>query len=201
MITVKLEGFKELTAVLDTKPVRKAAASALKKVATSAVTAISSEIRGKYNIKKSDLDSRMKVSSPRADDLTATITLSGKPLPLAFFSPRQFAVDRLITRTKGGLKIVRKKRAAKFQGVEVQVEKGKKTRLKSAFLMSMRIGRVGVGVMHRQGKSRLPTEEKNVVSIASMAQNTNVGPRIEKRVKEQWATVFPHELERQLNKK
>jgi hypothetical protein len=201
MITVKLEGFKELTAMLDAKPVRKAAVSALKKVTASAVTLISSEIRERYNIKKSDLDPRIKTQLPTGDDdLIAVITLSGKPLPLAFFNPKQFAVNRVITRTKAGLKTVTRKRAAKFQGVEVEVLKGKRTQMKSAFLMNMRIGRVGAGVMRRLGKTRLPTREKDVISIASMSQNTDVSSRIEQKVKDQWNTVFPHELEYQLSK-
>jgi hypothetical protein len=181
--------------------VRKAAVLSLRKVSGSAVTVLSSEIRGRYNIKKSDLDPRVKIELPTgSDDLIAVITLSGYDLPLAFFNPKQFAVNRQITRTKAGLKTKTMKRAAKFQGVQVEVLKGTQTQLKSAFLMNMRIGRAGVGVMRRLGSKRLPTHEKGVISIASMAQNSNVEPAILRKVQEQWDTVFPHELEYQLSK-
>lgn len=200
-VTVELKGYDEAIAIWGKKPVLRAAVSALKKVSKQAVTVLSSEIRSRYTIKKSDLDPRVKLSAPKGDDLTATITLSGYDLPLAFFGPRQFVINRVITRTKTGLKTVTRKRSAKFQGVEVEVVKGRKTQLKSAFLMSMKIGRAGAGVMQRKGAKRLPTREKGVISLAAMAQNTNVAPAILSKVRESWGTVFAQELNFQLNVK
>lgn len=200
-IMVTLEGYAEAVEIWGKQPVRRAAIRALKKVSKQAVTVLSSEVRGRYNIKKSDLDPRVKITPPKGDDLTATITLSGYDLPLAFFAPRQFVVNRVITRTKAGLKTVTRKRAAKFQGVEVEVIKGKKTQLKSAFLMNMKVGRSGAGVMQRRSKKRLPTREKGVISIAAMAQNSNVEPTILQKVRASWDTVFAQELNYQLNVK
>jgi hypothetical protein len=198
-ITVTLEGYAEAVEIWGKQPVRRAAIRALKKVSKQAVTVLSTEVRSRYNIKKSDLDPRVKITPPKGDDLTATITLSGYDLPLAFFGPRQFVVNRVITRTKAGLKTVTRKRAAKFQGVEVEVLKGKRTQLKSAFLMNMKVGRSGAGVMQRRSKKRLPTREKGVISIAAMAQNSNVEPTTLRKVQTAWDTVFAQELNYQLN--
>ena len=202
MIRVELRGYSEALGVWDRKPVRAAALSALRKVTASAVTVLSSEIRGRYNIKKADLDPRVKTDLPKgSSDLVSIITLSGYDLPLAFFNPKQFVLYKVLTRTKQGIKTSTRKRAAKFEGVEVQVLKGQTTRLKSAFLMNMQIGRSGVGVMQRRGAKRIPTREKGVISIAAMAENSNVSPGIVQKVQEQWDKTFPQELNYQLNVK
>jgi hypothetical protein len=202
MIRVELKGYAEALEVWGRKPVRAAALSSLKKVAAAGVTVLSTEVRGRYNIKKGDLDPRVKVSLPKgADDLVAVITLSGHDLPLAFFSPKQFVANRVITRTKEGTRTTTRKRSAKVEGVQVQVLKGKTTQLKSAFLMNMQVGRSGVGVMQRHGKKRTPTREKGVISIAAMAENSNVSPGIVAKVQEQWDKTFPADLNYQLNVK
>jgi len=197
MIRVELKGYKEALGVWDGKPVRKAAVSTLKKVAPSARTTASEEIRRVYNVKKSDLDPRITVRPPQSDDLTAVITISGKGMSLSYFGARQFVVNKVITRGKQGLKVQTRKRSAKFQGVAVEVVKGQKTQLRSAFMATMKNGHVGV--LRRKGKKRLPITEKSVVSIASMVQNANVEPVVLQKVQDSWEKTFPHELQRQLD--
>lgn len=198
MVTVKLEGYQEAIEIWGQKPARKAAVSTLKKVVASARSTASDEIRNVYNVKKSDLDPRLVVQPPRADDLTAVITISGKGMSLSYFGARQFVVNKVITRTKAGLKTTTRKRSAKFQGVEVEVEKGKRTQLRSAFMATMKSGHIGV--LRRKGSKRLPITEKSVVSVVSMVLNAHVAPAVLQKVQESWDKVFPHELEYQLSK-
>lgn len=198
MITVKLEGLKEAMESLDPKRVKQAARSALAKVAKSAVSTCSAEIRQVYNVKKSDLDPRINVTPPRADNLTAIITISGTSMSLSYFGARQLAGARVITRGKEGMKTAVRKRVAKFAGVEVSVQKGKRTQLRQAFMARMKSGHIGV--FRRMGKSRLPIMEKAVISIGSMAQAAKVQPIILKKIGESWVKIFPHELEYQLGK-
>jgi len=205
MIQVLLKGRKEALDQFDEKPVRKAIVSSLRKVIATGRTVASEEIRNRYNLKKSDLDPRLEVNLGRVNDLVAQITVSGKGMSLSYFGAQQTVGNKVVTRAGkgGGLKTKTMKRSAKFQGVTVEVEKGKRTQLKSAFLAQMQSGHIGV--MHRwnngklmKGKNKTAIGEKGVISIASMAQSANVEPAIIKRVNEAWGTTFPHELERQL---
>jgi len=199
VIKVELKGFQEALGIWDEKPVRRAAASALKKVSASALSTASAEIRAVYNVKKSDLDPRIKIRPPGTDDLTAVIIVSGKGISLSYFGARQFAVNRTISRTGKGLKVKTRKRSAQFMGVEVEVEKDKRTQLRSAFLAQMtKSGHIGV--MRRVGKKRLPIQEKQVISLASMIQKSDVQPAVLEKVQAAWDTTFPHELEYQLSK-
>ncbi len=198
MITVKLEGLKEALESMDPKRVNRAASTALAKVAKSAVSTCSAEIRKVYNVKKGDLDPRIKLTPPRADNLTAIITISGKSMSLSYFGAKQLAGARVISRNKDGLKVVARKRAAKSQGVQVSVLKGKRTQLPQAFMARMKSGHIGV--FRRMGKDRLPIMEKAVISIGSMARAAKVQPVILKKIGESWVKIFPHELEYQLGK-
>jgi hypothetical protein len=206
MVRVELKGYEQALAMLDTKPVKQAAASALKKVAISARVVASEEIVKKYNVKSTDLKARITVDPPRSNALVAQLTIGGKPMSLAYFNPRQTVVNRVITRTKAGLKTKTNKRSAKFQGVTVSVLKGASaTQLKSGFLAQMKSGHIGVmqrihGKMMK-GKNKQAIMEKSVISIASMAQNQNVEPAVLKRMDEAWAVTFPAELNYYINVK
>lgn len=198
MVRVELKGYKEALGIFDSKPVKRAAVSALKKVAKAAVSSVSSEIRTVYNVKKSDLDPRLKIRPARADSLAAEIEISGKGMSLSFFGAKQTAQNRTVTRAGKNMKVKTTKRSAAFQGVTVEVEKGKKTQLRSAFMTRMKSGHIGV--MRRQGKDRLPIYEKKVISLASMLENAKVAPAVLEKVNERWGVIFPQELKYFLSK-
>lgn len=206
MVTVKLKGYEDAVEVWGTKPVRKAAVSTLRKVCKAGVTVASEEIRKAYTVKKSDLDPRLKISLENYNTLVAVITVSGRGMSLSFFNARQFAVSKTVTRgKKNTLRVQTRKRSSKFQGVEVEVEKGKKTRLKSAFLAQMKSGHIGVmrresgSVMKSRSKSKGPLHreaiaEKQVISVATMVVNTKVQPAVLRRVQDQWEKTFEREV-------
>lgn len=210
MITVKLEGLKEALESMDPKRVNRAASTALAKVAKSAVSTCSAEIRQIYNVKKGDLDPRIKLTPPRADNLTAIITISGRSMSLSYFGAKKLAGARVISRGKDGLKVAVRKRAAKSQGVQVSVLKGKRTQLPQAFMARMKSGHIGVfrripgstmqSRSHYNGTHAEKIAEKAVVSIGYMARSAKVQPVILKKINESWVKIFPHELEYQLGK-
>ena len=112
----------------------KAIARASKRVAKQGVTFISSEIRGKVNIKKKELDKKV-LNAKQRGKTGQTITLEATPrLPLKYFGARQ---------TK--------------KGVTYKIPKsGKKNLARSAF--GPDIPRLGRQVFRRVGKSRLPIQ-------------------------------------------
>ena len=212
MIRVELVGREQAIDLFGQPVVQKATVSALKKVASAARTVASEEIRKKYNIKKSDLDPRIQMPQFRVGATVAQITISGKGVPLSYFGAKQFAVNRTITRASKSLKTKTTKRSAKFLGVSIEVEQGKRTQLKSAFLAQM--ANQHIGVMQRLTGSTMKSRakyagtkhaekliNKGVVSIATMVQNTGVEPAVIQRVNEAWVTTFPAELNYLINVK
>lgn len=207
MIIVKLNGKKEAIDIWGDKPVNAAMRNTLQRVAKSAVTLASAEIRNIYTIKKSDLDPRINLAIQGTD--SATIVISGKGISLSYFNARQYAVNKTITRQrtkdgKGALLTKATKRSRTFQGVEVEVIKGQKTQLKSAFLAQMQSGHIGV--MHRwankkmKGKNKQAIGEKGVISVATMIQNAKVQPIVLRKVQEDWDKIFKQQLDYQLSK-
>lgn len=202
MIKIQLIGKEEAIDVWGTKPVNAAMRSTLVRVAKTAMGTASAEIRRVYNIKKADLDKKM--ASQVAGD-SVLITVSGRGISLSYFGARQFVVNKTITRGKAGLVTKRRSRVHAFQGVEVEVEKGKKTQLRSAFMAKMKSGHIGV--MHRwsgdkkmKGKNKAAIGEKAVVSLATMIQNHGVQPPILAKVQEDFDKVFKQQLAYQISK-
>lgn len=206
MIVVQLMGKKDALDIWAARPVNAAMRSTLRRVAKTAITTASTEIRAVYNVKKSDLDPRMNLVLQGNEH--ALITVSGRGLSLSYFGARQFVVNKTITRSRKGGKAVlavkTRQRSHAFQGIEVEVIKGQKTQLRSAFLAQMRSGHIGV--MHRwsvakmKGKNKAAIGEKGVVSLSEMIRSTNVQPTILSKVIKDWDSVFQQQLAYQLSK-
>lgn len=133
------------------KAVRDATRSATLKVAKSARTNASKDIREEYRIKKSDLDKHITVSKPDANMMVRIYVRKGKEsLPVYKFGKP--------TQTKSG--------------VTVRIKKGKSERIKSAFIATMPTGHKGVFMFGPQRES-LPGEKPRSRRKAS--------PRYERR--------------------
>lgn len=202
MVTLELKGLKEAMAAVDSRSVKLAARAALDRTAKAGRTVVSEEIRAIYNVKKSDLDPRIKINPPRANNLMAKITIDGKGMSLSFFGAKQVTASATVTRAKGNSMTskalfvgpTRGRRKALPVGVTVQVLKGKSaTPLKSSFMTKMKSGHIGV--MRRVGKKRLPINEQKVISLATMATNAKVLPNMLKKIQERWGVEFPRQLE------
>lgn len=199
MITIRLNGVEEALKSIDPKTVRQAARTAIKRTADSAKSTASEEIRRVYNVKKSDLDPRIRVSPPRSNDLTAVVSISGRGMSLSYFGAKQITSSRVLSRKGKSVtskKLTRKMKAAGPvpTGVMVQIMKGHNTvLLRNAFLARMKTSHIGV--FRRLTGKRFPINEKNVISIASMAENAKVMPRVLAKIQERWNKEFPHQLE------
>ena len=92
-------------------------------------TLASKDIRDKWNVKKKDLDPRLKITKATVNRQVASVEALGEPIPLIIF----------------GAKKVR-------QGVSVALIKGQRTTIKGGFIATMQSGHTGV--FTRRYKSR-----------------------------------------------
>jgi hypothetical protein len=202
MITIKLEGMQEALDMCDPQVVRRAARAAIDRATKSGRTIVSKEITDVWNVKKSDVDPRIKLSSPSLYDLKGEISIGGKGMSLSYFGARQIMGASVRSRVGHNLKTGKVTRGMKAvgplpHGVIVQVLKGKETALlRNAFLAKVTSGKSGshIGVYRRFNKKRLPIDEKNVISIASMVNRPEVMTRVVDRIIERWNVEFPSQL-------
>ncbi len=191
------QGFQEAldTATAETiQDVRAAIRSTMNKVVKSAKSLTSAEIYKVYNVPKAILDQRLELFTARINNLEAELRVGGKSVSLSYFGARQFRGTRVITRAK----VTTRKRASEFQGVEVEVFRGKRTQLKSAFFQRFKSGHLGI--LTRTGKGRYPVLVKSAVSIASMFNRVEINDAIVRKIDEDLERVFWHELEFYLNR-
>jgi len=174
--------------------VRRAMASAMNEVLKTVRTLVSTEIRKRYNVPKAILDECMDLFEGRVKDLQAVLTIGGRSVSLSYFGAKQFNRNRVITR-KG---VSTKKRSAAFQGVEIEVIKGKRTQLKSAFMQRFESGHVGILV--RIGKGRYPIAVKAAISIASMFEQVEVNDAVVAKIDDNLERVFWSKLDFYLNR-
>lgn len=197
-VNVKVKGLKEAMAMFDPKKVKKAAASALKKVAQQARTEASSVIREKYDIKKSDLDKKIEVRAPRygSEELVAYVTISSKRgISLIYFSAKNIKGNKVTTRKVS--KVL--KRAPGTQGVFVRILKdGKVAHLPKSFIATMKSGHIGVFVRKRGSGKIL---ERSLVTESTLFKSKRTIDAIQKKVSEQWPKVFQQEMNYQLTQR
>lgn len=189
MITVKLEGFDDLKAMLDPDIAKRATRSAIDKLSKQAKTEASSVIRERYNIKKGDLDPKMKIDPPRVDNLRAVISVTGRPISLTYFGAKQLtAQNRIITRTSGR----QLKRAGRNQlGVTYSIAKGQPPRtLPHAFIATMKNGHIGVFMRKGLGRSII---ERNMVTLATLFGGKVTMEKVQQLVQQKWPGIMKNE--------
>ena len=188
----EVQGFKEaLDAACEEtiQDVRAAIRSTLNKVVKSTKSLTSTEIRKVYNVPKAILDQRLELFTAKISQLEAELVIGGKSVSLSYFNARQFSGASVITRAKTATR----KRASKFQGVEVEVQRGKRTQLKSAFMQRFKSGHLGI--LTRTSKSRYPVLVKSAVSLATMFNQVGINAAIISKIDADLERVFWHELE------
>jgi len=190
--------FADLAKQLGPKETSRAIASAINRVSAMGKTAASRQIRGRYRIKKSLLDSRMGTTKAGARHLKGTIWSSGRPLPVRLFKYRQ---------TK--------------KGVKVSIL-GKQNVIPGAFVATMRNGHRGVFARGRyrsdgfefrkkrlrremkflqsDKKADLPITALHTVSQGPMFASPGVIGPVMNRIEDYLPIRIEHELNRLLNK-
>lgn len=128
-------------AALETGPFKTAVRRALSKAGATALRDMRSEttkrIRARKKIKPSYIRRALTLRRAKGGDIADlewAVDVSGEAVPLVAYPHRQ---------TK--------------KGVKVEVNRGKRTLLKGAFVATMKSGHVGV--FRRRGKARLPIDE------------------------------------------
>lgn len=185
------------------KAVKAATRSTMGKTRRHARTLLSALIREKWNIKKRDLDKKIRVRvGSRLGDYYESfeMTIRGMSISMAYFAgTRQRSGAVTVSRSgKGGYASRRGRRASKKQGVEVEIRKGKKSVLRRSWLHFAPSGHVAV--MQRKGKSRYPIQVKAVISPASMFEDAEVADRFEEGLIDFLERTFEHELAWQLQR-
>jgi hypothetical protein len=128
-------------AALETGKLKGALKRALRKAGATALRDMKSEaskrIRARKRIKVRYITRALSLARPSGSDISSmrwALNVSGDPVPLVAYPHRQ---------TK--------------KGVSVEVNRGKRTLVKGAFVASMQSGHEGV--FKRKGKARLPIQE------------------------------------------
>jgi len=127
--------------VLEPGPFKRAVVRALRKAGATALRDMRSEatkrIRARKRIKPSFIRRALTLQRPKGGDIASmawAVNVSGDPVPLVAYPHRQTA-----------------------KGVSVEVNRGKRTLIKGAFVATMRSGHEDV--FRRRGRARLPIEE------------------------------------------
>ena len=172
------------------KAVKLAIRSTMSRTRGHARTSLSSLIRERWNLKKPDLDEKLliKASSRAGEYESFELTIKGISISLAYFGAKQYMGNKVITRTVGRAN----RRVSKFQGVQVEVRLGRRTRLEGAFMQAADSGHVMV--MKRKGKGRYPVVFKASISVASMFNDGRIADRFEDGLMDYLERTFEHEL-------
>lgn len=140
-VSINVKWDRSAMKALETGPLTGALKRALRKAGSTALRDMRSEaskrIRARKRIKSSYISRALSLSRPSGGDINSmkwAVLVSGEPVPLIAYPVRQ---------TK--------------KGVSVEVNRGKRTLLKGAFIATMKNGHKGV--FRRLGKTRLPIRE------------------------------------------
>lgn len=174
-----------LTDQLSPEQVGLGTARAINHTIAKGKTSASREIRSVYNIKASEVGKAIRIEKSTRTSLTGKIIVSGSPIPIIAFSPRQ-------TKT----------------GVTVTILKGKRKAIKRAFIQRMKSGHVGVYARGRYGNNEfkfrtkrinkrgqdLPIEELMTTSVPKAFATDKVIGAVGKQLEKDLDTRLLHEL-------
>ncbi len=167
-------------AALEPGPFKRAVARALKKAGSTALRDMRSEaskrIRQRKRLKASAIAKALKLRRPKGSDIASmswAVDVSGQPVPLGAYPHRQ-------TR----------------KGVSVEVNRGKRTLVKDAFVATLKSGHESV--FRRRGKARLPIQEllgsRPVDALLHEGEAQGVAERGQRSLSAGFARLLPMEL-------
>jgi hypothetical protein len=179
-LTVDVKWDQSGIAGLKPGPFRRSVVKALRKAGSTALRDMRSEaskrIRQRKRIKPSYISRALSLSRSKGSDIASmswALQVSGEPVPLVAYPHRQT-----------------------HKGVSVEVNRGKRTLLKGAFVASMKSGHEGV--FRRRGKARLPIDElrgsRPVDALLHEGEAQAVGERGGKSFAATFVRVLPLEV-------
>lgn len=192
-------------AALDPGTMKRAILRALRKAGSTALRDMRSEankrIRARKAIKPSyiarAITLRRPSSSTDIEAMTWEVRLSGKPVPLVAYPHRAVAGKRAaVTRTRKGQFKPGSGSSGGTGGVRVEVNRGRQTLLKGAFISKLTSGHVGI--FRRRGKGRLPIDEmlgsRPVDALLHKGESEGVVQRGAKSLADTYRRVLPMEM-------
>lgn len=215
-ISVNTQGatqqLRRLARGLSEPKVKNAASRAINHTIAKARTAVSRDIRSVYKISAGDVRQATQVVRSSATTLTGYIYASSTPLPLSKFNPTQVSLSgsvlvqtRRVGGRDGGIASARARRGAST-GVTVEIMKGKKENLPSAFL---KIAGSGKGTVMARGeygsggfdwgKKRLPISKLNTKSVYWASQNKTVEDAVSRETVVNYDNRLIYELQRTID--
>lgn len=163
----------------------KAISSALNKTVVTAKKEMSQAVRAKYNVKKKDLDSKMKVTKSTVNNTQSVISIRSRPIGLIHFGATAAkAFDKGQKRYfKTSAKVLRNERKKVVNGAFIGRAKNSSS----------------WQVFRRTGDKRLPIVKMSVISPTSMIAKEGADD-FEKVIVRDFKKNFDHELEFYLGK-
>lgn len=203
--TLKLAGVEKALAMFDPRKVAQAARGSLNRAVKSGRTEASTRIREIWNIKKSDLDRKIIFKGAIMSDLTAILTVTGKPINLLYFGARQISGKKSvrILKEKGAIssaaQIKRGRAGRGYSGVTAQIQYKHKTVLPKAFISRATKGGIPLVLMRSsKAKSRSGRKEGllaiKVITEASIFKQTRVMDRVVLKIKTQWQKEWDNQI-------
>lgn len=204
-IKITVKGMDEALAIIDPKIVKAAAYRSINRSVDGVVTDVSSIVRTKFNVKKSDIDPRIKKKHcPDYNTLRGEVIVADEPrskIPLIMFG----AVERRNLAGGGSVKVKKgrdgfysqKLKRRGSAGVSYKVLKqGGKGLSDNAFIIPGGRGSLQVVRRIKGQKGRFAFQEKRVISVASMAASLkhNVAGQIRTAAEKRMAVNFEREL-------
>jgi len=172
MLKVRLEGIEEAKALLTPKQYERAMRATVNDLAGTIRTQTAKAIKRRYTLPAARVKEGIVVRKAR-QDMTASITYTGRPPGLQHFKARQVrksgGVAYSLQMGKHGM-TGRRLRRGSPSGVTVEVVKGRRKPVSRGFMAVMPGG--GVGVWKRKGKKRLPIKRLHGPSIKGMFRRT-----------------------------
>jgi hypothetical protein len=215
-VKIEVLGIKEAMDKFDHNKVKRAAHSALNKVASQAKTQISQQIREEYNMPAGKLSAFLRLTSRASGNkFFATITGRGLGLALSSFGARQVGVKagkksgfqytkrakqagtlwHGASGTAGGAVSVLVKRSSGRKIVSQDPRKG----ISEPFLVRFKSGHLAV--VQRIGKGRRPLQELLGPGVAGLMGSKRIMDNTTRLVNEKFEPIFAHELQYFLSKK
>ena len=200
---VKLEGVEKALQSLDYKKVVRAGKRAITRAANSGKTIISSQIRDKFKIAKSDIDKKIMVGLRNINNLEGEIEVKGEPISLMYFKPESISGSGIRTHVTKGVvaKTWTKKKAT--GGVKVKILKaGRVAILPKSFISRGKGGtqlvfrRMRGVISSRTGREKLaarklityPSIVKEPINLSAIRAKiiTVLNDRFEHELKQEW---------------
>lgn len=193
LIKFDVDAFRDAlaSATADTEQaVKRAIYSTMAKTRRHAMTLLSTIVREKWNIKKKDLDDRIRVwAGERGRGYESfEMIIKGKSVSLAHFGAVQVKGNVKSTTRKS----TRMKRVRGQQGVSVEIIKGQRTQLSRSWFTV--VPGFGVAIMRRKGDDRYPITVSAVISPASFLGDAEMADRFTDGIMAYLERTFEHEL-------